>query len=88
MHVIGEESEIERSDSLKPSWTAAEPSAAGGLSVSESEGEEKGQGIGNLFEEIMAENSPNLVREIDMQVQKVQRVQGRETRRGPHQDTS
>ena len=38
------------------------------------EGEEKEQKIGCLFEKIMKENFPNLVKEIDMQVQKAQRV--------------
>ena len=38
------------------------------------EGEEKEQEIGNLFEKIMKENFPNLVREIRMQVQEAQRV--------------
>ena len=38
------------------------------------EGEEKEQEIGNLFEKIMKENFPNWVKEIDMQVQEVQRV--------------
>ena len=33
------------------------------------EGEEKEQEIGNLFEKIMKDNLPNLVKEIDMQVQ-------------------
>ena len=33
------------------------------------EGEEKEREIGNLFEKIMKENFPNLVKEIDMQVQ-------------------
>ena len=32
------------------------------------EGEEKEQKIGNVFEKIMKENFPNLVKEIDMQV--------------------
>ena len=32
------------------------------------------QEIGNLFEKIMKENFPNLVKEIDMQVQEAQRV--------------
>ena len=36
--------------------------------------EEKEQEIGNLFEKIMKENFPNLVRETDMQVQEAQRV--------------
>ena len=38
------------------------------------EGEKKEQEIGNLFEKIMKENFPNLVEEIDMQVQEAQRV--------------
>ena len=38
------------------------------------EGEEKEQEIGNLLEKIMKENFPNLVKEIDMQVQEAQRV--------------
>ena len=38
------------------------------------EREEKEQEIGNLFEKIMKENFPNLVKEIDMQVQETQRA--------------
>ena len=38
------------------------------------EGEEKEQEIGSLFGKIMKENFPNLVKEIDMQVQEAQRV--------------
>ena len=38
------------------------------------EREEKEQEIGNLFEKIMKENFPNLMKEIDMQVQEAQRV--------------
>uniref|UniRef100_A0A671G8T5 L1 transposable element RRM domain-containing protein n=1 Tax=Rhinolophus ferrumequinum TaxID=59479 RepID=A0A671G8T5_RHIFE len=38
------------------------------------EGEEREQGIENLSEEIMRENFPNLVKEIDIQAQKAQRV--------------
>ena len=38
------------------------------------EGEEKEQEIRNLFEKIMEENFPNLVKEIDMQVQEAQRL--------------
>ena len=34
------------------------------------EGEEEEQEIENLFEKIMKENFPNLVKEIDIQVQK------------------
>ena len=36
--------------------------------------EEKEQEIGNLFEKIMTENFPNLVKEIDMQAQEAQRI--------------
>ena len=36
--------------------------------------EEKEQRIGNLFEKIMKETFPNLVKEIDIQVQKAQRA--------------
>ena len=38
------------------------------------EGEEKEQEIGNLFEKIVKENFPNLMKEIDKQVQEAQRV--------------
>ena len=38
------------------------------------EGEEKEQEIENLFEKIVKENFPNVVKEIDMQVQKTERV--------------
>ena len=38
------------------------------------EGEVKEQEIGNLSEKIVKENFPNLVKEIDMQVQEAQRV--------------
>ena len=36
------------------------------------EGEEKEQEFGNLFEKIMKENFPNLVKEVDMQVLEAQ----------------
>ena len=38
------------------------------------EGEEKEQEIGNLFEKIVQENFPDLMKEIDMQVQEAQRI--------------
>ena len=38
------------------------------------EGEEKVQEIGNLFEKIIKEKFPNLVKEVDLQVQEAQRV--------------
>ena len=38
------------------------------------EGEEKEQEIKNLFKKIMKENFPNLVKEIDIQIQEARRV--------------
>ena len=38
------------------------------------EGEESEQGIENLFEKIMTENFPNLVKEKDTQIQEAWRV--------------
>ena len=38
------------------------------------EGEEEEQEVENLLEEIMKENFPNLMKEIDMQVQEAHRV--------------
>ena len=38
------------------------------------EREEKKQETGNLFEKIVKENFPNLVKEIDMHIQEAQRV--------------
>ena len=52
------------------------------------EGEEKEQEIEDLFEKIMKENVPNLVKETDIRVQEAQRVPNKRTQRGPHQDTS
>ena len=53
------------------------------------EWEEKEQEIGNLFEKVMKEKFPNLVKEIDMQVQEAQRVPHKmDTKRGPSHDTS
>ena len=52
------------------------------------EGEEEQQGIENLFEKVMMENFPNVMREKATQIQETQRVQTRGTLRGPLQDTS
>ena len=52
------------------------------------EGKEKEQEIGNLFEKNNERNFPNLVKEIDMQVQEAQRVPHKMMQRGPLQDTS
>ena len=38
------------------------------------EGEEEEQAIENLFEKIMKENFPKLVKEIEIQIQEAQRV--------------
>ena len=48
-----------------------------------SEGEEKEQEITNLFEKIMKENFPNLVKETDMQVQENTESQTRWMQRAP-----
>ena len=47
------------------------------------EGEEKEQDIGTLFEKIVKENSPNSVKEIDMQVQEAQRVPNKKDAKRP-----
>ena len=52
------------------------------------EGEEEQQEIKNLFEKIMKENFPDVVKEIDIQVQEAQESQTSWTQREPHQDTS
>ena len=53
------------------------------------EGKEKEQEIGNLFEKIMKENFPDLVKKIDMQVQKAStESQIRGIQRAPLQGTS
>ena len=50
--------------------------------------EEKEQEIGTLFEKIVKENFPNLVKEIDMRVQEAQRVPNKMDAKRPTQDTS
>ena len=51
------------------------------------EGEEKEQEIENIFEKIMKEKFPNLVKEIDIQAQEAQRILHRMDPKRPHQDT-
>ena len=46
-------------------------------------GEEREQRIKNLFEEIMTENFPNLVKEKDTQVQEAQRVPNKQHPKKP-----
>ena len=53
-----------------------------------SEGEEKEQDKENLFEKIMRENFPNLVREKSHKFRKHRGFQSRRTQRGLLQDTS
>ena len=52
------------------------------------EGEEEEQGIGNVFEKVMIENFPNLMREKSPKSRKHRESQARGTQRGPLQDTS
>ena len=52
------------------------------------EREEGEQGIENLFEKIMKENFPNLVKEIDIQVQETQSPKQDEPKDAQNQDTS
>ena len=49
------------------------------------EGEEEEQGIENLFEKVMMENFPNLMREKVTQMQETQRVPGK---RNPNRPTA
>ena len=51
------------------------------------EGEEEEQGIENLFEKVMMENFPNLMREKVTQIQEKRGSQSRGTQRGPLQHT-
>ena len=52
------------------------------------EGEEEEQGIENLFEKVMMENFPNLMREKSQKSRKHRESQARQTQRGRLQDTS
>ena len=47
------------------------------------EGQEKEQEIGNLFEKIMKENFPNLVKETYMQIQEALRILNKMDANGP-----
>ena len=47
------------------------------------EGEEEEQGIENLFEKVMMENFPNLMREKVTQIQETQRVPSKRTPKRP-----
>ena len=52
------------------------------------EGEEEEQGIENLFEKVMMENFPNMIREKVAKSRKHRESQERGTQRGPLQYTS
>ena len=58
-------------DSVSSLWDSFKRSNTHNIDVP---GEMKEQEIGNLFEKIVRENFPNLVKEIDMQVQEAQTV--------------
>ena len=49
------------------------------------EGEEKENGIENIFEEIMAQNFPNL-KETDIKIKEAQRAPNKLNPKGPHID--
>ena len=59
-------------DKVRNLWDNFKRTSIQIMGVPEGEGEE--QEIENLFKNIMTENFPNLVKEIDMQVQEAQRV--------------
>ena len=81
-----EEKRIQKNeDSINSLWDNFKRSNICIIGVSE---EEKEQEIRNLFEKIMKENVPNLVKEIDMQVQEAQRVPNKMDAKRPLQDTS
>ena len=68
-----EEKRIQKNkDSVSSLWDNFKQSNI--LLIGVPEGEEMEQEIGNLFEKIMKENFPNLVKEIYMQAQEAQRV--------------
>ena len=53
------------------------------IGIPEGEGEEKEQGIGNLFEKVMMENFPNMRREKVTQIQETQRVASKRNPKRP-----
>ena len=62
-------------DSLRDLWDNIKRNYVRIIGVPE--GEETEKGLEKIFEEIIVENFPNMGKEIAMQVQEVQRVQGR-----------
>ena len=57
------------------------------LHIGVPEGEEREKGPEKIFEEIIAENFPNMGKEIVNQVQEAQRVLEGKTQGGTHRDT-
>ena len=77
-----EEKRIQKiKDSVRSFWDNFKSSNIHILEVPE--GEQKGQEIGNLFQKRMKEKFPNLVKEIDIQVQEAQRVLNKKNTKRP-----
>ena len=68
-------------DSVRSLWDNFKRSNIHIIGVSE--GEEKEQEIGNLLEKTMKENFPNLMEEVDMQVQEAQRIPNKKDAKRP-----
>ena len=69
-------------DSLRDLWDNTKPTNIRIIGVPE--GEEREKGPEKIFEEIIAENFPNMGKEIVNQVQEAQRVPGRKTQGRTH----
>ena len=52
------------------------------------EGEKREKGTKRVFEEIMAQNLPNFMKDIDLHIQEAQQTQSRIKQKDPHFDTS
>ena len=76
---------LKSKDSLRDFWDNVKCTNIHFLRVSEKE--ERNKGTENLFEEIMAENFPNLVKETDIQVQEAQTVSNKMNQRHLQQNT-
>ena len=72
-------------DRLRNLWDNIKPTNIQNIGVPEEE--EKKKGTEKIFEEIIVENFPNMVKEIVIHVQEVQRVPYRINQGETHQDT-
>ena len=72
-------------DSLRDCWHNIKRTNIGIIGVPG--GEDRDKGTEKIFEEIIAENFPNVGKEIVNQVQEAQRVPGRINPKGTHRDT-